>query len=163
MKLRAASRSSSLSNATSRSGADPNMCRNDHSAKRLPRSNSGSASVDFAPQSKDVNVRFLSAQKRTFPSALSACGYCAMRWVRNQTVSGNDGRSDLGRKSLLRMRCLRRNLHQASLRRGDRRHIADGVRQVARRRLSRCRQTDRAGAVLICPLLQPAGLATDQG
>ena len=40
MKLRAASRSSSFSNATSRSGADPNMWRNDHSAKRLPLSSS---------------------------------------------------------------------------------------------------------------------------
>lgn len=59
MKLRAASRSSSLSNATSRSGADPNMCRNDHSAKRLPRSNSGSASVDFAPQSRSAILLLL--------------------------------------------------------------------------------------------------------
>ena len=49
MKLRAASRSSSFLNATSRSAADPNMCWSDHRAKRLPRSNSGSASVDFAP------------------------------------------------------------------------------------------------------------------
>ena len=57
MKLRAASRSSSFSNATSRSGADPNMCRNDHSAKHLPRSFSSSAKVSFAPQFRSLKRR----------------------------------------------------------------------------------------------------------
>lgn len=52
MKLRAASRSCSSSNATSRSGDEPNMCRNDHKAKRFPRS--FSVNVCFAPQRRPL-------------------------------------------------------------------------------------------------------------
>ena len=112
---------------------------------------------------KDVSFQFLSAQKRTFLSALSACDHFAMRWVRNQTVAGNDVRSDLGRKSLLRMRCRRPNSDRESQRRVDLRHIAGGVRSAGHRRLSLGRQIAHADAVSRCRPLWPAGLATDQG
>ena len=79
MKLRAASRSSSFSNAAFKSGVDPNMCRNDHSVKRLPRPLSCEARVSFAPQSQTFEDALAKAESGQY---LFGCA--------QTTISGND-------------------------------------------------------------------------